>query len=197
MLYQVCNQKKKTTTSDTLHQFFPWMSHLTFSEKVLPSKLLIPLTCWVFSKVSSEEDRTLRLKRPSQGPSLVAHEPSSEPQKKNRPSRKLAYPTLGSSENHRLKMPWLWGICDRSLEGKKPYEFALYWLLKIEFLYTIYPKQPRFFLLLITSGEKFEYSKASRFSQGRLPEKRGIPKPYNDVLYISIWKLDLVWFFLR
>ena len=68
-------------------------------KKHLPSKLLIPLTCWVFSKVSSEEDRTLRLKRPSQGPSLrpkkithMSHHLSHK--KKNIPSRKLAsYPT--------------------------------------------------------------------------------------------------------
>ena len=101
MLYQVCNPKKKKKNDNfryTSSVFSLNVSPHILRKGFLPSKLLIPLTCWVFSKVSSEEDRTLRLKRPSQGPSLGhprnnPHEPSSEPQKKNTLQEIFAYPT--------------------------------------------------------------------------------------------------------
>ena len=60
------------------HQFhlnFDDFARLT-SHSPIWSKLLKPLTCCVFNKVSKEEDRTLRLKRPSQGPSLADQGPS-------------------------------------------------------------------------------------------------------------------------
>ena len=43
------------------------------------------------------------------------------------PSRELTYPTLGSSENHRLKMPFFGGIWTRSLEGMFSFCGFFFW----------------------------------------------------------------------